>query len=71
MHFLASFCQNYVPSQVGFEVKVFEMKMKSFLILQATIIAPTAAQILATLAQEYTPFPLPDSDLISVVTASI
>jgi len=47
------------------------MKMKSFLILQVTIISSAAAQMLTSLAQEYIPVPLTDSDLIPVVTSSI
>jgi len=39
--------------------------------LQVTIIASTVAQMLKSLAQENIPFPLPDSDLIPVVTSSI
>ena len=47
------------------------MKMKSFLILQVTIIASTVPQLVTALAQIFFPVPLPDSDLISVVTSSI
>ena len=47
------------------------MKMKSFLILQVTIIALTVAQMRTSLAQKVVTVPLPDSDLIPVVTSSI
>jgi len=43
--FLASFCQNYVPSEVGFERKVFLMKVRCFMIWQLTDIGSTLAQL--------------------------
>lgn len=43
--FCATFCQNYVPSQIDFEKKVFRMKVMCFMILQASGAGSTVTQL--------------------------
>ena len=43
--FCATFCQNYVPSQIDFEKKVFRMKVMCFMILQASSAGSTVTQL--------------------------
>ncbi|GMH46462.1 hypothetical protein TrRE_jg12531, partial [Triparma retinervis] len=73
--FCATFCQNYVPSQIDFEKKVFRMKVMCFMILQASGAASTVTQLVSMLKTGntddfYTFTDFPNAALVSIATTA-